>query len=342
MTDELKLIEEALSRLPEAVRKRLSDASNLSPERQALPSASLTAALGGGLGYGRIATVFGSKSAGKSSMLLQMIGMAQEDGRLCAWVDAEKAFDSGWAGRLGVDCDNLIYSSAASMDQAGDDMVELIKAGVDLIVVDSISALIPSSYMDKKSTELAGMSNTKKLGTFSQNLKALIKSLNYVNQNTLIVFVSQHTTEINQTYTKQAKDGGNAINYYSSQSVHLVSGNSNSYMIEGDVAVEDRIFRKPVGRHVNWEVEYNKLGNQGETGTYDFYFAGDRVGVDRTGEYFDLAVEYGIINKKGGWFTYDSDSVGEFKLQGRSNFVEELWNTPELAEELKDNVQRFL
>lgn len=342
MSNDLKKIEDILARLPDARRKELTNALDLTPERQELPSAALTAALGGGLGYGRTVTVFGSKSSGKSSLLLQMIAMAQSKGKVCAWMDAERSFDSTWAEKLGVDCENLIVSDAVGMNLVGDQIVDLIQAGTDIVVVDSVSALVPASYMDKKGAGLSGMDNTKKIGSFSMNLKALIKSVNFVNKNSLVIFISQHTTEINQNYTKQSKDGGNAINYYSSQVIHLVSGNSNSWMLEGDVTLGDKIFRRQTGRKVNWEVEFNKLGEQGATGSYDFYFSGDRIGVDRAGEFLDLAIELGLVHQAKSWLSFDSPSRGQFKLQGRVNFIEELWNDSELAKELEDSVRRYL
>lgn len=318
-------VEDVLAKIDSKMRKRMGTAEGWTAERQPLPSAGLTTALGGGLGYGRITTIHGSKSAGKSSMLLQMIAEAQREGKVCSWVDAEKAFDTAWATKLGVDCDNLILTRAADMARAGDEVVSLIEAGADIIVVDSISALIQPSYIEKDGTSLKGMDSTAKIGDFSKGLKAFIRSINYVNDKTLVILISQQTTFIGQTYTKQVPEGGKAIEFYSSQVIKLNS--TPSKMIKKKVDSGNKVYEMAVGREVDWTVDFNKLGPAGGTGTYEFYFLGDYVGVDPRLEIIDAALELGVITKGGAWYTY-----GEERWQGIPKLVEWLGD--------KDNLEK--
>lgn len=307
-------VEEVLAKIDSKMRKRIGTAEGWTAQKQPLPSLGLTKALGGGLGYGRISTIHGSKSAGKSSMMLQMVGDAQRDGKVCGWVDAEKAFDTAWAERLGVNCKELILTRASDMARAGDEIVALIDAGCDVIVLDSISALLQPSYLEKDGSTLAGMDKTSKIGDFSKGLKALIRSINYVNEKTMVVLISQQTTMIAQTYTKQVPEGGKAIEYYSSQVIKLNSTASRT--ISKQIEVGNKVFDGVVGREVDWTVDFNKLGPAGGTGTYEFYFIGDEVGVDPRLELIDIGMEQGVITKGGAWYTF-----GDERWHGSTNLV---------------------
>ena len=147
-------VEDFLSQLDPSLRKRLSNATDVEVTKQKTPSISLNNALKGGFAYGRQVMVWGNKSAGKSSFCLQMIGEAQKEGKLCAWIDAEQSFDPEWAKKLGVDTDKLVYSAAKTINDMVDVATQLMKAKVDIIVVDSISALLPAIYFEKDSSEL--------------------------------------------------------------------------------------------------------------------------------------------------------------------------------------------
>jgi recombination protein RecA len=317
-------VDEVLANIDSKLRKRMKNGEGWRVERQALPSIGLTDALGGGFGYGRIVTVHGSKSAGKTSMLLQMLAAAQKDGKSCAWIDAEKAFDTSWAERLGVDCSNLILTRASDMARAGDEIVGLIKAGIELVILDSISALVQPSYLDKDSGELKGMDATHKIGDFSSGIKGLIKSVNYVNDKTLVVLISQQTTLIASNYTKQIPEGGKAIEFYSSQVVKLNSPPSRT--ISKTNKSGNRSFEQVVGREVDWTIDYNKLGAAGGTGTYEFYFLGDSVGVDPRLELLDAAIMAGVIIKGGAWYNYRLGEEDHEKYHGAANVVEWLSN----------------
>jgi recombination protein RecA len=132
-------VEEAMALLDPKIRKRLATGVGIKTEFQPTPSPGLNRALGGGFPYGRQVLLWGSKSSAKSSLCLQTIAMAQKEGKLCAWIDAEMSYDEEWATSLGVDTSQLIYSEARSINDMVDVGVALLHAGVDLIVIDSIS-----------------------------------------------------------------------------------------------------------------------------------------------------------------------------------------------------------
>lgn len=307
-------IEDILANIDSKLRKNLKTGSDFTAERLELPSIGLTKALGGGLPYGRIVTIHGSKSAGKSSLMLQAIPAAQAQGKICAWIDAEKTFDSKWGQRMGVNTDDLLVSRASDMHRAGDEAKALIQAGVDLLVIDSISALIQPSYLDRDG-EIGGMDKTQKIGDFSKGLKAMMRSINYVNDNTLVVFISQQTTHIAQTYTKNVPEGGKAVEYYSSQVIKLNSPASK--VIEKTVDVGNKSYTGAVGREVDWTIDFNKVGPAGGTGTYEFYYLGDSVGVDQRLEVLHIALEQGVAERRGAWYY-----IGEEKFQGADAAIE--------------------
>lgn len=164
------IADKILAGLDPKTRQRIQLASTVSAERQKTPSIGLNLALKGGLGYGRQVLIWGNKSAGKSSFCLQMIAMAQKEGKTCAWIDAEASYDPEWAKGLGVDSDSLIYSAAKTINDMVDVSTQLMEAGVDIIVVDSISALLPAIYFEKDSTDLKKLEDTKQIGAEAKDM----------------------------------------------------------------------------------------------------------------------------------------------------------------------------
>ena len=154
-------MESVLSQLDPKLRKKITSASGIEVYKQKTPSIGLNNALKGGLAYGRQILIWGNKSAGKSSFCLQMIGEAQKEGKICAWIDAEQSFDPEWAKKLGTDPEKLIYSQARTVNDMVDVATQLMSAGADIIVVDSISALLPAIYFEKDSSDLKQLENTK-------------------------------------------------------------------------------------------------------------------------------------------------------------------------------------
>jgi recombination protein RecA len=134
----MMVAEEILAKLDPKTRQRIQLATEVDVQKQPTPSIGLNEALKGGLGFGRQVLVWGNKSAGKSSFCLQMLGMAQKEGKTCAWIDSESSYSADWASKLGVDSSNIIYSPAKTINDMVDVGTGLMEAGVDIIVVDSI------------------------------------------------------------------------------------------------------------------------------------------------------------------------------------------------------------
>ena len=329
-------VEDFLSQLDPSLRKRLSNATDVEVTKQKTPSISLNNALKGGFAYGRQVMVWGNKSAGKSSFCLQMIGEAQKEGKLCAWIDAEQSFDPEWAKKLGVDTDKLVYSAAKTINDMVDVATQLMKAKIDIIVVDSISALLPAIYFEKDSDELKALENTKQIGAEAKDMTNAVKMLNYANNQdgqTLLVLISQLRNNIGAMYASHMPTGGLAVKFFSSTVVKLWSSDSDNNALKSKIAVGDKLIEGKVGRKVNWHIDFNKTGPGFLSGEYDFYFDGDTIGVDKVADLVDTAELLGTIEKGGAWYTV----LGE-RLQGRAKVIEYLKENPEKLKELESTI----
>lgn len=330
-------LDDFLSQLDPKLRKKITSGDTIEITKQKTPSISLNHALKGGLGYGRQVLIWGNKSAGKSSFCLQMIAEAQKEGKICAWIDAEASFDPVWAERLGVDVKQLIYSNARSMNEMVDVGVQLMKAGVDILIVDSISALLPAIYFEKDSEELKQLENTKQIGAEARDMTNAVKMLNYANNNekpTLLVLISQQRNNIGAMFASHQPTGGHAVKFFSSTIVKLWSSESDNQAIKGKIVSGDKIIESKIGRVVNWHIDFNKTGPAFVAGSYDFYFDGDGdMGVDKVADLVDTAELVGAIQKGGAWYT-----VGEERLQGRAKVIEWLKEDPKRVKDLEDKV----
>lgn len=326
-------MEDILARLDPKTRKRVQSATEVEIEKQSTPSLSLNVGLKGGFGYGRQVLVWGNKSAGKSSFCLQMIGEAQKNGKVCAWIDSEQSYSPEWAEQLGVDSEQLIYSPAKTINDMVDVSVDLMKAGVDIIVVDSISALLPAIYFEKDGSELKELQDTKQIGAEAKDMTHAVKMLNYVNENTLLVLISQQRNSFGGMHATHIPTGGMAVKFFSSTIVKLWSSEAEANSIKDKIAVGDRLIEQKVGRPVNWSIDYNKTGPQFIGGSYDFYFQGDHVGVDKVADLVDVAELMGIIERGGAWYT-----ILDQRLQGRAKVVDYVRTNPEVFDTLESMV----
>jgi recombination protein RecA len=325
-------MESVLSQLDPKLRKKITSASGVEVYKQKTPSIGLNNALKGGLAYGRQILIWGNKSAGKSSFCLQMIGEAQKEGKICAWIDAEQSFDPEWAKKLGTDPEKLIYSQARTVNDMVDVATQLMSAGADIIVVDSISALLPAIYFEKDSSDLKQLENTKQIGAEARDMTNAVKMLNYANnqtKQTLLILISQQRNQIGAMYVSHAPTGGHAVKFFSSTIVKLWSSESENQAIKDKIAIGDKLIEKKIGRSVTWNVDFNKTGPAFISGQYDFYFDGDNIGVDNIAEVLDVAEQLGKVEKGGAWYTV----LGE-RFQGRAKVIEWLRENPEKAEEL--------
>lgn len=330
-------IEEALAQLDPKIRKRIGSGVGVKTELQATPSIGLNRALGGGLPYGRQVLLWGSKSSAKSSLCLQTIGIAQKEGRLCAWVDAEMSYDEEWAKKLGVDTEKLIYSEARSINDMVDVTVALLHAGVDLVVIDSISSLLPAVYFEKDSTELKQLDQTKQIGSESKDLKHAWMMINYANNRekpALVIAISQARNNITAMYTQSIPTGGNATQFFSSTIIKLFSSSSDAKAIKAKIKVGDKLIEQKVGRKVLWEVQNSKTSAPGDAGEYDFYFRGNQIGVDEIGDLVDTAEMLGIVERTGAWYILPDGS----KVQGREGFINKVKEDKDLQESIRNKL----
>lgn len=329
MTD----LSEVLAGLNSNLRKNILLGNELSYEKQPLPSVKLTNALNGGLPYGRQVLVYGSKSSAKSSMMLEMVGMAQRDGKVCAWIDAEMSYDTAWAERLGVDTSQLIVSEARSVNDAVDTSVALMGAGVDVIVIDSITSLLPGVYFEKTGA-LKDLDDTGQMGQESKDWSRACKILNYANNRTkptLLVLISQARQNL-QAYGMMTPTGGNAVKFYSSVVIKLTSKESANEAITSKTQVGNKLIEIPVGRSVEWLITFSKTSPAFVGGNYNFYYHGEKVGIDKEGEVLSEAVTYGLVDKpeKSSWY-----SINGTKVQGEPAAVDYLRHNPEVMHELE-------
>lgn len=330
-------IEEILSQLNPKLRKKISLGSDIAhTEFAKTPSFGLNHALNGGLPYGRQILIYGNKSSGKSSFCLQTIAEAQKEGKACAWIDAEMTYSPEWARSLGVENNTLIHSTARTMNDMVDVGTELMKAGVDIIVVDSISALLPAIYFEKDSTELKQLENTKQIGAESRDMANAVKMLNYANNQvkpTLLIFVSQIRNNFGSMHVSHEPTGGHATKFYSSTIIKLFSSHSDNQAIKGKIYVGDKVLEEKVGRKVRWDVQFSKTSPSFQSGEYDFYFRGNDVGVDTVADLVDTAEMLGFVERAGAWYTVEGE-----RYQGRDRLVLGVKESPDLQQLLKEKI----
>ena len=328
-------IEELLAKLNPKTAAAFRVASEVENELLPTPSLGLNMAIGG-FGYGRQTTIWGNRSGGKTLMCLQTAANAQRDGKGVAWIDAEKNFDKKWATRLGVNTDEMAVSTITSVADMADAGFDLIKAGFDVLVVDSISVLLPQSYFeDAKDTkgggEMKALANTGQIGTFSKNIGTALNMFNNINQHTAIILISQVRNQIGSYGASLTPMGGMALQHMNSTQIKLWSNPNIKEAKMGDVQVGDIIIKKPIGREVTWTVEKNRGPGMNMSNTYDLYFGGPNVGIDLASEIANFGIEYGIIKKAGNWLTYGEMEKG---LNGKPAFVKYLHANPEIQEKI--------
>lgn len=319
------------------IRKKLGPATNITIEMQPTPSVGLNKALNGGFPYGRQILIWGSKSSAKSSLCLQTIAMAQKNGKLCAWIDAEMSYDEKWAEQLGVDTSQLIYSEARSINDMVDVTVALLGAGVDVIVIDSISSLLPAIYFEKDSEELKSLENVKQIGAQAQDLNHAWRMIGWANNRvkpSLVIAISQSRNNIGAMYTQAVPTGGLSTQFMSSTIVKLFSSPSDSQAIKGKIPVGDKLIEQKVGRKVRWEIQYAKTSAPGDSGEYDFYFKGDLIGIDSIADLVDTAEFNGIVERTGAWYKLPDGN----KVQGRDAFIEYVKDNEAYRNELTEKL----
>jgi recombination protein RecA len=331
-------IEDVLSQLDPKLRKTVMSGDTIPEiEYAATPSYGLNKALNGGLPYGRQVLIWGSKSSAKSSLCLQTIALAQKEGKICAWIDAEMSYDKTWAEKLGVDVSKLIVSQCRTINEMVDIGTNLMNAGVDVIVVDSITSLLPAIYFEKDSEELKQLENTKQIGAESRDFSNAWKMINYANNKvkpTLFILISQSRNNISAMYTSQQPTGGQATKFYSSTVIKLFSSESDNQALKGKIHVGDKLIEEKIGRKIRWDLQFSKTSPAFQSGEYDFYFRGDNLGVDSVADLIDTAELMGIVERTGAWYLLPDGS----KVQGREGFVNKVKDDKDLFDQIVSKV----
>lgn len=323
-------IDEVLAKVDKKTRDRFIAASSVVVEKTPTASLGLNHALQGGLGKARQTMIWGNKSAGKSGLCLQTIAEAQKQGASCGWIDAEGSIDPLWCSRLGVDTDELLVCDTKSIHDMTEAVCDLLTAKLDIIVVDSINSLLPSTYFEKNDEMKDGLEGTRQIGTQSKELGVAINKFNYANKNTTLIMISQARNQFNTYGASLGPSGGEAMKFYSSTIVKVWATPSEKEQILGQKVVGDKIISTPIGRKVTATVQYNKIGPPNQVVEYDFYYAGDYVGIDQTGEVIKIAEDAGEIIKGGAWYTYEDQ-----KIQGKHGLVQWFKENPTREEELR-------
>lgn len=304
--------------------------------REVMPTASynLNTLLGGGFRKGKQHTLWGGEQSAKTGFMLQTAGINQKLGENIAWIDAEHSFDPAWATRLGCDPDKIAVSEISTIGELTDLQVKLIKAGFDMIIIDSTSALMPKSYVDKDG-ELKAFADTAQLGAMAKDLGQMCKMIQGINYTCAIVQISQARVDVGSpAMTKPYKPtGGKEVEHTDSLRIRLMSSKSEANAIMGSSQRGMNLIQEKQGIPVTWKIDKNKLNGKYSSGNYEFYIAGDHVGLDLPGEILDTAVTFGVADKGGAWYTI----YGERK-QGRNNAVKYLRDNPDLLKKMKSEL----
>jgi len=281
-------------------------------------SIGLDSALGvGGVPKGRIVEIYGPESSGKTTIATHIIAEAQKKGGICAIIDAEHAFDSAYAQKLGVDVDNLLISQPDYGEQALEIADRLILSGaLDVVVIDSVAALVPKG-------ELEGEMGDSKMGLqarlMSQALRKLTATIS--KTNTICIFINQLREKIGVMFgNPETTTGGNALKFYASVRLDI---RRMSQIKDGDEAI---------GNRVKVKVVKNKVAPPFKAAEFDIIFG---EGISKTGEIIDMGVDLGIVQKSGSWYSYNGDKLG----QGRDAVRQLLIDNPELAGEVEKKIR---
>lgn len=324
-SEKLKALQLTLDKLEKTYGKgtvmKLGDNKVDAIEAISTGSLGLDIALGiGGLPKGRVVEIYGPESSGKTTLAIHAIASVQRAGGIAAIIDAEHAFDSSYAEKLGCDIKNLLISQPDNGEQALEIADNLIRSGaVDIVVIDSVAALTPKA-------EIEGEMGDSRMGLqarlMSQALRKLTGTIN--KTGCCCVFINQLREKIGVMFgNPETTTGGNALKFYASVRLDI---RRVSQLKEGDVVM---------GNRARVKVIKNKLAPPFRQAEFDIIFG---EGISKVGEIIDIGVEKGIIKKAGSWFSYDETKLGQGRDSVKSLFLE----NPDLAEEIETKIKEVL
>ncbi len=281
-------------------------------------SLSLDIALGiGGLPRGRVVEIYGPESSGKTTLALQAIANCQKNGGTAAFVDAEHALDPIYAGKLGVNLDELLVSQPDTGEQALEIVDMLVRSNaVDIVVVDSVAALVPKA-------EIEGEMGDSHVGLHARLMSQALRKLtgNIKRSNCLVVFINQIRMKIGVMFgSPETTTGGNALKFYASVRLDIRR--------IGAVKQGDEV----IGSETRVKVVKNKVAPPFKQVEFEILYG---HGVSREGEIIELGVAQGLVEKSGAWFSYSGQRIG----QGKQNVVQFLREHPEMAKEIEDKIR---
>lgn len=321
--EKLKALQLTIDKLDKEYGKgtvmKLSDEKVMDVPAISTGSLGLDIALGiGGLPRGRVVEIYGPESSGKTTLSMHCIAEAQKAGGIAAFIDAEHAFDKGYAEKLGIDTENLLISQPDNGEQALEIAEHLIRSGaIDIIVIDSVAALVPKA-------ELEGDMGDSKMGLqarlMSQALRKLTGTIN--KTGCLCIFINQLRDKIGVMFgSPETTTGGNALKFYASVRLDI-------RRIGQIKESADNI----TGNRTKVKVVKNKVAPPFKVIEFDIMYG---EGISKVGELVDLGVELEIIKKSGSWFSYEANKLG----QGRDSVKQILLDNPELFEKIEGQIR---
>jgi recombination protein RecA len=300
---------------------RLGDNQAMDIESISTGSLTIDIALGiGGLPCGRVVEIYGPESSGKTTLTLQVIAEAQKKGKTCAFVDAEHALDPVYAGKLGVNIDDLLVSQPDTGEQALEICDMLVRSGaVDVVIVDSVAALTPKA-------EIEGDMGDSHVGLQARLMSQALRKLtgNIKRSNTLCIFINQIRMKIGVMFgNPETTTGGNALKFYSSVRLDI---RRIGAVKEGD---------EVVGNETRVKVVKNKVAPPFKQAEFMIRYG---EGISKEAELIDLGVKQKLVDKAGAWYSYKGDRIG----QGKANVMKYLKEHPEIANEIEQKIREEL
>ena len=284
-------------------------------------SLGLDIALGvGGLPRGRVVEIYGPESSGKTTLTLQVIAEMQKLGGTAAFIDAEHALDVQYAGKLGVNMQELLISQPDTGEQALEIVDALVRSGsIDMIVIDSVAALVPKAEIEgEMGDSLPGL----QARLMSQALRKLTGTIK--RTNCLVIFINQIRMKIGVMFgNPETTTGGNALKFYSSVRLDIRR--------IGSIKKNDEV----IGNETRVKVVKNKVSPPFRESIFDILYG---EGISRQGEIFDFGVQAKIVDKAGAWYSYNGEKIG----QGKDNAREFLRENPEIAREIENRIRESL